>query len=251
MFSAVTGVGEPKAGWNPGEQFASAGAFGPEQGLQIYQRGYLLRLLQCLRAEYSAVSSILGRDLFDQFAMGYLRDTPSQSYSLSELGAGFPDWLEDHRPDINDAEPQDWVSLMIDLMRLERVYHEVFRDQGPEPDEPCSPLEIAEAGPNARPRLVKGARTMRLRAPLVDAFLHARAGDSETHLPQLADSAVLLFRNNYDVQVISLEPWESDALALLNGEASIEDVSKLAGSLPALQATLVKLARTGCFTAVD
>lgn len=84
----------------------------------------------------------------DALNRAYLAAHPSQSYTLMELGAKFPDWLEAHRPDA-DGEPQAWSSLMVDLARLERAFHAVYRGDGPEAAATCSPLRVAEMGPEA------------------------------------------------------------------------------------------------------
>src|SRR5262245_25059182 len=49
--------------------------------LEIYNHAYFARLLECLREEYSVLAKALGSDIFDAFAVAYLQEHPSQSYT--------------------------------------------------------------------------------------------------------------------------------------------------------------------------
>src|SRR5687767_5548499 len=44
--------------------------------LGIYTRGYLLRLLECLRADFPALRGFVGDSVFDAFARAYLINRP-------------------------------------------------------------------------------------------------------------------------------------------------------------------------------
>lgn len=99
--------------------------------LQIYANAYFARLLEVLRSEYPTLRHYMGEELFASFGIGYLEQTPSQSYTLSQLGAGFPAHLERTRPPRSDSTP-DWADFLIDLAHLERLYAEVFDGPGPE-----------------------------------------------------------------------------------------------------------------------
>src|SRR6266508_5931262 len=102
-----------------------------EQRLHLYHRGYHLRLLECVRALHPALRHALTEELFDEFALDYLRARPSRSYTLFRLTEGFADHLEATRPDGGEA----WPDFVIDLARLERTFLEVYEGPGVE-DEP-------------------------------------------------------------------------------------------------------------------
>ena len=61
----------------------------------IYGRAYHARLTECLEAEFGVLRKALGDDLFRMFARAYLSNCPSQSYTLANLGKGFPGYLQD------------------------------------------------------------------------------------------------------------------------------------------------------------
>ncbi len=58
--------------------------------LQIYGNAYFARLLECLREEFPVLKHALTEEVFDAFAVGYLQQYPSRSYTLFELGSNFP-----------------------------------------------------------------------------------------------------------------------------------------------------------------
>ncbi|MEX0704799.1 MAG: DNA-binding domain-containing protein [Planctomycetales bacterium] len=67
--------------------------------LEIYANAYYARLLECLREEFPAFVHAVGQEVFDGFAFGYLQSYPSRSYTLAELGAHFPQYLRETRPE--------------------------------------------------------------------------------------------------------------------------------------------------------
>ena len=102
--------------------------------LAIYQRSYVLRLRKCLQEQFPATRFALGSALFDDFADEYLRDCPSDSYTLYELGRRFPDWLEQTRPDrqLPEQEREHWINFMVDLAHYERQLFRLFDAPGNE-----------------------------------------------------------------------------------------------------------------------
>ncbi|MFC4516582.1 DNA-binding domain-containing protein [Streptomyces ehimensis] len=110
------------------EVITASGRMSAEERLRVYRRGYRLRLLGCMRGQYPAMAQLLGRELFDGFAMEYLDAHPSRSPTLDDLGAGFPDHLARTRPDAgaDDTPPEAWVDLLIDLARFERDFAAAF-----------------------------------------------------------------------------------------------------------------------------
>src|SRR5690242_10389600 len=67
--------------------------------LAIYSYAYYARLLECVREEFPVLLHALGQEVFDAFAVGYLQKYPSRSYTLFQLGANFPRYLAETRPE--------------------------------------------------------------------------------------------------------------------------------------------------------
>ena len=99
--------------------------------LAIYAQAYFARLAECLRAEFPMTVEAIGEDLFDEFAVEYLRRYPSQSYTLDHLGANFAQFLAETRP-TSDDDDHAWLDFLPDLARLEWHIAEVFDGPGAE-----------------------------------------------------------------------------------------------------------------------
>ncbi len=61
--------------------------------LDIYRRGYALRLVEALGNDFPGLKVMLGAAAFADIACGYIADHPSHHPSLRWLGRGLPDYL--------------------------------------------------------------------------------------------------------------------------------------------------------------
>src|SRR5271154_761782 len=74
--------------------------------LEIYNRQYWFRVIAAVAEDFPALQVVLGQEKFDSLVLGYLRENPSTSFSLRNLGARLPEWLAsypelagpEHRP---------------------------------------------------------------------------------------------------------------------------------------------------------
>ena len=120
------------AGVNPanvGERIRPSGALTAIERLSIYNQSYHARLLDCFRSFYPALLHALGGDLFDQFALAYLKASPPVSFTLAQLTDSFPQWLKETRP--ADGEGL-WPDFVIELASLELAFRQVYDGPGPE-----------------------------------------------------------------------------------------------------------------------
>ncbi|MFF1787567.1 putative DNA-binding domain-containing protein [Kitasatospora sp. NPDC058243] len=96
--------------------------------LDIYRRGYRLRLLACLRSCFPALRRLLGPEAFDALATEYLSTCPPRSWTLEHFADGFASHLATTRPDLDppgrDVDP--WVQLIVELAGYERAFVEVY-----------------------------------------------------------------------------------------------------------------------------
>ncbi|MHC4879688.1 MAG: HvfC/BufC family peptide modification chaperone [Planctomycetota bacterium] len=105
--------------------------------LAVYGNAYFARLVECLKGEFPALCYALGDDGFLSFAAAYIEQSPSQSYTLGELGSRFPQFLRESRPD--DVESPGWPDFLIDLATVHRIYAEIFDGPGVEQSDTLSP----------------------------------------------------------------------------------------------------------------
>lgn len=102
--------------------------------LEIYNRQYWFRVLDCLHDDYPGLRAIVGRRAFMKLATAYLARYPSASYSLRDLGGRLEGFLRD--------EPQ-WAAprerLAVDMARFE--WAQVVAFDGPS-KLPISPDDV-------------------------------------------------------------------------------------------------------------
>ncbi len=82
--------------------------------LEIYNRQYWFRILDCLYDDYPGLRAVLGDKKFEKLARAYLTRYPSESFSLRNLGRRVEQFLR--------AEPK-WTAphqrLALDMVRIE------------------------------------------------------------------------------------------------------------------------------------
>ena len=89
--------------------------------LEIYNRQYWFRVMDAVSEDFPALRAVLGQEKFDLLVLAYLRENPSTSFTLRNLGARLPAWLASY-PAL--AGPQH--ALAVDVARLEWAYIEAF-----------------------------------------------------------------------------------------------------------------------------
>jgi hypothetical protein len=234
------------------ESWAQAGALlapspmTAQRRLSLYARGYRARLLDSLRREFPALCALMGQDVFDLFADGYIAAHPPSSPSLHELGAHFPAWLDATRP------PGDIEALPAQLAMLERAWSGALRAPGPEGLTP-PPADLL-LQPTGRLKLPRTTVLLRLDfdfAPLLAAV----ADGDEPPAPEARPTLVAIARADYRVRLHTLGPGRfawlealgyegGSALAAVAGAAKGEEPGKLLADLTlwlplAIQAGLV------------
>ena len=107
-------------------------ALSSAERLNVYANAYHLRLLECLREEYTITAQAIGQETFEGLAFGYLQTYPSHSYTLGQLGSQFPRYLSETRLHAAAApsSPAHWPDVIIELATFERAIHEVFDGPG-------------------------------------------------------------------------------------------------------------------------
>src|SRR5579864_11144 len=71
--------------------------------LEIYNRQYWFRVIAAVAEDFPALNVVLGQERFDSLVLAYLRENPSTSFSLRDLGARLPSWLASY-PELSGAQ---------------------------------------------------------------------------------------------------------------------------------------------------
>ncbi len=85
--------------------------------LEIYNRQYWFRVITAVSEDFPALNAVLGEKKFDALVLAYLKENPSTSWTLRNLGAKLPQWLEAH-PEFAPKRH----TLMVDVAKLEWAY---------------------------------------------------------------------------------------------------------------------------------
>jgi hypothetical protein len=202
--------------------------------LAIYGHAYFARLQECLRAEFPVLLHAIDEELFNLFTFEYLRNYPSRSYTLNQLGENFPRYLAETRPD-RDAPPnarEGWPDFIIDLATLERVFSRTFDGPGVEGRQTLDASELFAAGQLAEARFlpVVCLKLLSFRYPVSEYFRAVR-NHEDPALPQPAATFLAMTRQNYTVVIHELAGGQYELLkALVAGQTLNAAVNSLTGT---------------------
>lgn len=176
----------------------AGGALTPAERVGIYSRAYQGRLVECMESEFPVLLLALGRDLFVRFASEYLVATPSTSYTLTDLGRGFPAYLASTAPD------EAWAKFIVELATFERAFSEVFHAVGHESESrvPSMETDLIVQEP--------GSQMLSCAFPVNRYFtaarIHLQDPDRcpEPEIPEPDPTEMVLFRRDYRVRIRKL-----------------------------------------------
>jgi hypothetical protein len=186
------------------------------QKIEIYARGYILRLMECMEAEYPAVCKLLGEELFHTFVRAYLIEQPATSPDLYDLGKNFAAFLKASQP--KNAETSNDFDLPVELAILERALAEISRIKGLEgivvkPDQVNDLLYLFDTtNIQASPGLI----LLKLNWPLAN-YVKAVYQNQEPVIPETQDSYLVISRNHYRINFLEIEQWQWCFLHVLQG----------------------------------
>ena len=209
---------------DPKEIVAWPGGATPLTRLDIYAQGYLIRLLECLRADFPALRYVMGEELFDFFAKAYIWNHPSTSTTLFTLGSGFADFLQKTQSSrvAADEEMELTLRLPLDLAKLERARTEVIRAKGLEGRSRyvnLDPLAFLSR-PNLKIEVAPCLRLVNLSFPAIDLLEAIERGEKNPKIPEPRASLVAITRTRYRVKMSELQPWQYSFLKAAKADSS-------------------------------
>jgi hypothetical protein len=239
---AILAVDGSRSAEAAGETLAGCTRLSAEQRLNIYRRGYRLRLLEVMRGLHPGLRALLGPELFDDFALGYLDACPPRSYTLSELDRRFAGYLSACRPDRNQqpARREAWIDIIVDLVRYERAFAEVYDGPGTE-HLPAVRSDSPAWGPDDPTRTVIFApciRALAFCAPVHTYFAAVRDGLRPSP-PGIHPIWLALSRRDYVVTTTELTPAAHRFLSALIAGASVRVAAGEAELDPGVAADLL------------
>jgi Putative DNA-binding domain len=164
--------------------------------LEIYNRQYWFRVLGSMAEDFPGLRAILGERRFDDMCRAYLRECPSRSFTLRNLGSRLEAWLR--------RNPQ-WIRgqkvLALDMARLEWADIEAF-DGVAEPVlrlEGLAGVSLSELRLQIQPYV----QLLDLRYPVDDLVLQVRNDDDGS---DFASNAIAEGREPAKVQAVMALP---------------------------------------------
>ncbi len=177
--------------------------------LEIYNRQYWFRVIGAVAEDFPALNAVLGDKIFDRLVLTYLRENPSTSFTLRNLGSKLPQWLEGH-PEFAPSRHD----LLLDVARLEWAYVEAFDSADVAP---LTASDFSSVGAESRLFLQPHLQLLDLRYPVDDLVLavHREIGPADimsnavserrwkkrTRLPKMRRSAVRLAVHRFENSV--------------------------------------------------
>ena len=177
--------------------------------LEIYNRQYWFRVIDAVSEDFPALRAVLGGERFDSLVLAYLRENPSTSFTLRNLGARLPAWLASY-PELAGSQH----ALALDVARLEWAYIEAFDGAS------LVPLgweDFARLGRDSTLRLQPHLQLLDLQYPVDDVVLAVhkvtpaidivsnavseRRQSSEVTLPEVSKSNVYLAVHRFEESV--------------------------------------------------
>jgi hypothetical protein len=185
------------------------------QKIGIYARGYVLRLMECMDAEYPALQHLLGKELFETFVKAYLVQVPPSSPDLYDLGKNFPRFLKASQPP-NTGYHNAMFDLPVELAIFERALAEVSRCKGLEGsahqnEADDSVLYLFDTNTlQASPCLT----LLQLQFSVTDFVKSVQRG-TEASTPAISESFIAISRKDYIIHMHDLEAWQWQFLKAL------------------------------------
>lgn len=194
--------------------------------LAVYSRSYHARLLECFRQMFPALLCALGENLFDLFALDYLRRHPPRSYTLDNLADDFARHLAETRPDADapHAERESWPDFVVELATLEWAFLKIYDGPGTEGRTLAHVSDARELDAErlhaSAPQTAPCLRLFAFTHPVHAYMLAARRGESPEP-PAPAETFVAATRMDYRVNLYELSAPQYAFLHELDGQRSI------------------------------
>jgi hypothetical protein len=142
--------------------------------LEIYNRQYWFRLISAVSEDFPTLNALLSPKRFDPLILAYLNENPSTSWTLRDLGARLPGFLESH-PEFTGRRHR----LAVDVARLEWAYVDAYDRKH------LTPITTEEAqaiGPESKLSLQPHLQLLELSYPVDSLVLAVKKGAPETEI---------------------------------------------------------------------
>ncbi|MFY9938797.1 MAG: DNA-binding domain-containing protein [Silvibacterium sp.] len=142
--------------------------------LEIYNRQYWFRLISAVSEDFPTLNALLGPKRFDSLILAYLNENPSTSWTLRDLGAKLPRFLDAHAEFAGRRH-----RLAVDVARLEWAYVDAFDRKH---RTPLATEEAQRIGPESKLSLQPHLQLLELSYPVDSLVLAVKKHTPETEI---------------------------------------------------------------------
>ena len=191
----------------------------PAQRLGIYSSGYTMRLVECMKASFPILIDFMGEQFFDTFAEAYIVTIPSSSWNLFELGAKFPEFLEDTKPDASKMNINpDIIEIPIEIAKYERAKSESLQHKGFEKKEQIHNPMFSLFGIDFENTNFQVPECLQLIS--LKFQIHTLIPNSK--IPPVKKKTLLaISRRDYRLKILEVEAWQFELLGALKSGSSL------------------------------
>ena len=205
------------------ETIVPGGTLGREQALEVYRRGYFIRLTEQLGETYESVWWLLGDELFFEVCRRFIAATSSRSYNLSDYGESFADFLAALPEEVCGTRLGAERELLPHVARLEWRFKDLFH-AAEHVHVPAA--ELAAIGDLTGVRFELGSAVAMIDAPLAVGEVFARRKDppdARLELDWRRPQHLLLYKLGGDVFLRELDAPAMAVVRSLAAGAAVEE----------------------------
>lgn len=140
---------------------------------------------------------------FSLFATQYLQTSPSNSYSLNNLGDNLPHFLQQTRPDVELEIKEDWPDFMIELAQFEMALSHLFDANATDDLADQHQTQADDQTKDQQLQLVPVLQVFKFSYPICDYYRHYN-DNQQPPLPLPEPSFAAVFRRDYRLGIIDL-----------------------------------------------
>lgn len=207
--------------------------------LEIYNRQYWFRLLDCLWDDHPGMRAVLGEEKFQKLSIAYLNKYPSRHFSLRNLGSRLEKFLSEE-----PAWARPYSELCLDLARFEWAQVVAFDEKQ---EEILKPDDLAGRDPGKlRLKLQPHITLLELNYPLDDFVIavkrQALRGDASNAVeghrdkhrskrvsrPRRQRVFIAVYRQNNMIYYKRMEAGEYKIICALRDGKTVEQACKSA-----------------------
>lgn len=191
----------------------------PSDALAVYRRAYARRVVSFMATMHPAVRHALGPERFEAVALDYFRHHRPRGHCMASLDESLSDYLEDAGSTPGFLVPPGVaLEFVVDLARLERLFHLVFDGPGTEDNQPLDVLEEGhdphQAWLDTTMEPAPCVRLLASRFP-VGAYRTAVRQGENPDPPSPADTFLVLSRRRFVVTITELDGERYEVLQAL------------------------------------